>query len=370
MGDRQMRAVSRAAADFRRGWPVRLLAAQRRWLVAPVETLDPGLIEPLSDRFDTAPKLLISAESGRFLDVEVGRARYLGLAGKGVSVLAESLRGMVQGSAADLDVIFDPEEAAAVELAKLAELLPAAWSFELRGGDFGEDLDLSQVSGAWIESYRSRTDRSIRLEASASVPLDDANACRIAAFRALENGDTHYALIIGEPRPGDPVLCRVHSECFTGDMLGSLRCDCGGQLKWAIRRMGEEGAGILLYLAHEGRGIGLLNKIRAYAFQDQGDDTIDANRKLGYAEDERRYVDAARMLDHLGFNRVRLLTNNPDKVRALEAQAIEVVERIPHALAANAYNRRYLSTKATRGGHDFATIVESLEDVVDEPQDH
>jgi GTP cyclohydrolase II len=143
----------------------------------------------------------------------------------------------------------------------------------------------------------------------------------------------------------------VHSECFTGDLLGSLRCDCGPQLRGAIARMGQDGAGVLLYLAQEGRGIGLVNKLRAYTLQDQGLDTLDANRALGYGADERGFLVAATMLRQLGIPRIRLLTNNPDKVAGLAACGIEVAGREPHRFAANGINDHYLETKAARFGH-------------------
>lgn len=161
------------------------------------------------------------------------------------------------------------------------------------------------------------------------------------------------AIVIGEPDPADCVLVRVHSECFTGDLLGSLRCDCGDQLRGAIREIGEAGAGILLYLAQEGRGIGLINKLRAYTLQDAGLDTVDANLHLGYGPDERIYTPAAQILRELGVERVRLMTNNPDKVKALSSAGVEVVERVPHVFGSNEHNQAYLNTKATRSGHLF-----------------
>ena len=157
--------------------------------------------------------------------------------------------------------------------------------------------------------------------------------------------------MIGTPAPDEPVLTRVHSECFTGDLLGSLRCDCGDQLRGAVKAIAAAGSGIILYMAHEGRGIGLVNKLRAYELQDQGHDTIDANVQLGFDADERYYLPAAEMLRQLGFERVRLLTNNPAKVAALEGYGIEVTERVPHSFPSNRHNETYLSTKQQRAGH-------------------
>jgi GTP cyclohydrolase II len=173
---------------------------------------------------------------------------------------------------------------------------------------------------------------------------------QIAVFRASDDGQEHVALVVGS-FAGKPPLVRLHSECLTGDVFGSLKCDCGPQLREALRIIRDEGGGVLLYLRQEGRGIGLANKIRAYALQDRGLDTVDANRRLGFADDERDYGHAAAILHGLGINRVRLLTNNPDKVAGLEAAGVEVAERVPHQMPANPHNAEYLATKRKRSGH-------------------
>jgi GTP cyclohydrolase II len=159
------------------------------------------------------------------------------------------------------------------------------------------------------------------------------------------------AILIGSPDPATPVLVRLHSECFTGDLLASLRCDCGDQLRGAIAAIAQAGGGVLLYLAQEGRGIGLINKLRAYQLQDAGFDTLDANEQLGFDFDERVYLPAAEMLRQLGFATIHLLTNNPEKVAALERYGVSVAERVPHVFPSNGHNERYLRTKATRSGH-------------------
>jgi GTP cyclohydrolase II len=185
--------------------------------------------------------------------------------------------------------------------------------------------------------------------ATARVPLAAAENSRIIAFRPADGGPEHLAIVIGDPIP--PVLVRLHSECFTGDLLGSLKCDCGEQLRGAIEAIARAGAGVLLYLAQEGRGIGLINKLRAYALQDQGFDTVEANRRLGFDDDERLFLPAAEMLRQLAIAQVRLMTNNPDKVVAMARFGIEIVERVPHAFPANTHNEGYLSIKATKSGH-------------------
>jgi GTP cyclohydrolase II len=190
----------------------------------------------------------------------------------------------------------------------------------------------------------------VGLVARARLPLDGMPETQIAAFRAADDGQEHVALIVGA-FGGKPPLVRLHSECLTGDVFGSLKCDCGPQLTEALRLIGTAGGGVLLYLRQEGRGIGLANKLRAYALQDRGLDTVDANARLGFADDERDYVNAAAMLRALGVDRVRLLTNNPAKAEALEGAGITVVERVPHAMPANPHNADYLATKRTRSGH-------------------
>lgn len=187
--------------------------------------------------------------------------------------------------------------------------------------------------------------------AECAVPLDGANDARLVAFRPPGGAAEHLALLVGRPEEVDAPLVRLHSQCFTGDVLGSLRCDCGPQLRTAIRRMSEEGAGVLLYMAQEGRGIGLVNKLRAYALQDLGLDTFDANLALGWGTDERMFAPAAAMLVALGITRVRLLTNNPDKIDQLAQNGIDVASRVSHAIAPNGVNDEYLETKARRFGH-------------------
>ena len=200
-------------------------------------------------------------------------------------------------------------------------------------------------------AYRRLSASTLKPVSEARVPLADAENVRIVSFRPADGGADQLAILVGEPERHLAPLARLHSECFTGDFLGSLRCDCGDQLRGAIRRMAHEGGGVLLYLAQEGRGIGLANKLRAYTLQDGGLDTVDANHHLGFANDERDYWAAAAMLRQLGIVRVRLLTNNPAKIAQLERYGIEVAGRVPHIFAANVHNRGYLLTKAVRSGH-------------------
>jgi GTP cyclohydrolase II len=242
---------------------------------------------------------------------------------------------------------------AAVALAKLAALLPAALVVRLgtfEAALFARRRDLAAIDAKTVFS-RNNSAAGLERVAEAPVPLAEVETARLIAFRPRDGGAEHLAILIGAPDPAAPVLVRLHSQCFTGDLLASLRCDCGDQLRGAIAAIARAGDGVLLYLAQEGRGIGLVNKLRAYQLQDAGFDTLDANEQLGFDADERAYLPAAEMLRQLGFGTVRLLTNNPDKVAALERYGIRVAERVPHIFPPNGHNERYLRTKATRSGH-------------------
>ena len=243
--------------------------------------------------------------------------------------------------------------AAAVTLCRLARLLPAVVAVPLENDAEAAQDSLLRVAAADIESYE--TDGAIGLVAvtDAHVPLDGAADARITAFRPADGGIEHLAIVIGDPSRSVPVLVRLHSACLTGDLLASLRCDCGQQLRGAVELIAASGGGVILYLAQEGRGIGLINKLRAYQLQDQGFDTIEANERLGFEADERVFLPAAEMLRRLGFLQVRLLTNNPAKMAALARHGIDVVERVPHTFPATDYNAPYLATKAKRAGHLF-----------------
>jgi len=243
---------------------------------------------------------------------------------------------------------------AAVELAKLARLLPAvvfAPVDEATAANLVATEEVIELAAASVLAYQATAAGTLRRVAEARVPLADAEDARIVAFRPADGGIEHLAILVGDPSPDEPVLARLHSECFTGDLLGSLRCDCGDQLRGAIGEIARGGGGVLLYLAQEGRGIGLVNKLRAYQLQDAGYDTVDANEQLGFDADERVYLPAAEMLRQLRFLRIRLLTNNPEKVAALQRCGIAVVERVPHVIPANGHNEFYLRTKKTRSGH-------------------
>ncbi|EQB00084.1 GTP cyclohydrolase II [Sphingobium wenxiniae] len=232
---------------------------------------------------------------------------------------------------------------AALRLARLAGILPAFFVT-------GEGACEGEASAQDIAAYDDAAHLAIATRAR--LPVSAAENAEIVAFRSPDEPREHVALVVGRRNAAPPVV-RLHSECLTGDVLGSLKCDCGPQLHQALHQIADAQWGVLLYLRQEGRGIGLVNKLRAYALQDQGFDTVDANVRLGFAVDARDFSVAARMLDLLGIGAVRLLTNNPGKVAGLEAAGIEVVERLPIILPANPHNERYLATKRDRTGHQL-----------------
>jgi GTP cyclohydrolase II len=245
----------------------------------------------------------------------------------------------------------------ATRLLRNAKLLPAALLARLPFRDisaqdrFAQEHNLLVLEARDLDAYHHQAGAMMRIAARARVPLAVAEDAEVVMFRAEIGGEDHFAVLIGKGADLEAPLVRLHSQCITGDVLGSLKCDCGDQLQAAMRLMAENGGGVLVYLAQEGRDIGLLNKMRAYALQDNGLDTVDANHALGFDTDERVFLPAARILEALGIKNLRLITNNPDKISQLEQCGIKVEERVPLPLASNPHNADYLSTKIHRTGH-------------------
>ena len=343
--------VRRGIAALRAGRPVRIEGDQRITVVA-VETATPELLE-IMDPDQKAP-LLISGQRAMALALANERdaadpvqpvlvARSDWLNAETALALADPGHDLERGPVGPLHPIplgCAQSATAALALARAAGLLPALW---IVPADAAVSVPAEEIA---------REDRKpdVEIVARARLPLDKLPATQIVAFRASDDGQEHVALLIGAPG-GKPPIVRLHSECLTGDVFGSLKCDCGPQLKEALKIIGQSGGGVLLYLRQEGRGIGLANKLRAYALQDRGLDTVDANRRLGFADDERDYSHASAMLRALGIDQVRLLTNNPNKVAGLEAAGIKVVDRVAHHMPANPHNADYLATKRKKSGH-------------------
>ncbi len=341
--------LRRALAALRAGRLVRIEAGGPLTILS-VETATPELLD-LVDPEAAAP-LLISGERAAALSLANLRdaadpaqpvmiERVPWLDPQAALLLADAGQDFDRPPIGPLEPlpVRDAEAAqAALTLARSAGLLPALWIIP----DDGAAIVLAAADIA--------TRADVELIAHARLPLDDLPETQIVAFRGSDDGQEHVALIVGA-FGGRPPLTRLHSECLTGDVFGSLKCDCGPQLKEALCLIGAEGGGVLLYLRQEGRGIGLANKLRAYALQDRGLDTVDANQRLGFADDPRDYAHAAAMLRALGIDRVRLLTNNPAKVGGLSAAGIQVVERVPHHMPTNPYNADYVATKRKKSGH-------------------
>jgi GTP cyclohydrolase II len=240
--------------------------------------------------------------------------------------------------------------AAAIQLVKLSQGLPAVLVADFARSAMAASADIVTVEADAIARFRDEIIHSLKIANKASVPLTSGQRACFYVFRDAMGG-SQVAVVVGAPDFSEPVLVRLHSACLTGDVFGSRRCDCGDQLKLALKQLEERGGGIVLYLAQEGRGLGLANKMRTYRMQDEGLDTVDANTTLGFDDDERDYGMAARMLQMLNCNRVVLLTNNPAKLDGLAKSGIEIVGRIPLEAPINSDNHRYLAAKVARAGH-------------------
>ena len=345
------RSVARAIDALRRGWPV---AIDGVITVLAIESADANRLAAFEA--DTPANLLISASRAVTLKltnqraaavesgpVMIARTTWLDLpAAMALADPATDLSHPFQGPFGAIEVTHPAAAQAALDLARHAGLLPAFFIDERaqNGVDAVASIDVTK----WDAPER------LAIAARARLPIASHEQCEIVAFRSPEQAGEHVALIIGQPN-GTAPLVRLHSECLTGDIFGSLKCDCGPQLEAALALMAEAGWGVLLYLRQEGRGIGLINKLRAYELQDQGFDTVDANLRLGFPVEARDFGIAARMLMLVGQSRIRLLTNNPNKVTKLEVAGIIVEERVPHQLPPNPHNINYLATKRDRTGH-------------------
>lgn len=338
--------AAKAIDALRRGWTISVSGAQ--------QTIGLRAIETAGDT-DAATAILMSASRAATLKlanqfaaadtaqpVMIKRPADMNLAlALAIADPAMDMRYPMKGPFAAMPLPDAAAAQAAMELAREAGLLPAFLVVE------SADADVA-VSPADVAAFQDAG--QLRIAARARLPVAASSDAELVAYRSTADAADHVALVIGT-RDSSPPIVRLHSECLTGDVLGSLKCDCGPQLHEALHQIADAGWGILLYLRQEGRGIGLVNKLRAYALQDQGFDTVDANIRLGFAVDARDFAVAAQMLRLLSVDAVRLLTNNPQKVAGLEAEGIKVAERLPLKIAANPHNAHYLETKRDRTGH-------------------
>ena len=352
----------RGLAEVRARRPVLVTANSETVLALPVDGIDSSRLTAFKNICSPhRPKLILSARRARWLGFQTSVPMAFTV---GTSV--KQLLELVVDS--EVDHAPDAEPAglaavAAIQLAKLAQSLPAVLaSRAYRAGTAIFDPPLVTIEASAVQRCRKDIVHSLKVVGEANIPLSIGTQTRFVAFcDAL--GEDSVAIIVGDPDLTKPVRVRLHSACLTGDVFGSRRCDCGDQLKLSLARLGETGGGIILYLAQEGRGLGLGNKLRTYQLQEEGLDTVDANAALGFDDDERDYGVAARMLEILRIQRIVLLTNNPAKLDGLARSGIEITGCLPVEAPINSDNARYLAAKAARAGHQLSHLIDSLAEV-------
>ncbi len=338
--------VERAASDIRRGVPVLLTQGKEKQLVWSAETVDVSTIR-------SGASLVLTAQRAKALGISAAskQGTVLLLDKKSIALLPKLI-----ATQQDMPAVPEAKKLktqkpdafalAALELMKIAEIAPAALMQKASAA-----ADALSVNTSELAAYEKSQAQHLKPVVEAPLTLRHAHQAKIVGFRAAGSGREHYAIVVGSPKKSGAPLARIHSSCYTGDLLASLKCDCRDQLQEAIHFMAENGGGVVLYLMQEGRGIGLINKLRAYHLQAKGMDTVEANEALGFEDDERPFFAASQMLKSLGFKSVRLMTNNPRKVKGLEACGIKVAERVDHVITPHEHNHEYLKTKFSRLGH-------------------
>jgi GTP cyclohydrolase II len=360
-GNEEHLSVSRTLSELQGRRPIRINAPGEVLFALPVEGLDDQrLREFVALCGPNAPKLIVTRQRARAIGLEastpmalplsreVRTSDILALAADAESRGRFSLKAEAAGRGAR----------AAIRLVKLGRSLPAVLAANM--ANIHSDLmrSIVAVEADAVERFAASAANALPVASEASIPLASGTAARFVVFRDALGVD-QVAIIIGKPNFAEPIPVRLHSACLTGDVFGSRRCDCGDQLQLALTHLESLGGGVVLYLAQEGRGIGLANKMRAYRLQDAGLDTRDANTMLGFEDDERDYGVAAMMLRTLNCTRIVLLTNNPAKLDGLAKAGIEIAARVPLEAPINSHNQRYLTTKAVRSGHKFVTLKAS-----------
>lgn len=355
-------SVSRGIAEFNGGRPVFVRTRDETLLVLPVE----GLTSVRQNAFAQMcapgiPRLVVTTQRAAALGLFTQRPMALQI-GEGND--AGRILAFVTDATCEEILHAEPAghaAAAALDIAKMSQGLPAVLAAVVPDAVVAACPQVVIVDAEAVARFADETVQALRIASEAAVPLISGTIARFIVFRDALGG-CQTAIIVGTPDLAKPVPVRLHSACLTGDVFGSRRCDCGDQLRLALAQLDELGGGIILYLAQEGRGVGLANKMRTYQLQDQGLDTVDANTTLGFNDDERDYRVAARMLEMLGCTRIVLLTNNPAKVEGLAKGGIDIVSRLPLEAPINAENRRYLVAKAERAGHHLDHLMASVVD--------
>jgi GTP cyclohydrolase II len=344
--------LARARVDLRMGLPVVLVEEGQAALAIAAESLSQDRLTEMQALGEITLALTARrAETlkARAYDGDTARIRLPAAADLGwIQALADpadDLKAPMKGPLVSAREGSATLHRLAIALVKSALLVPLD-----SGAQFAASHGLTLLPQAAAEPLMSQSS-PLHAVAAARLPMQAAEAGRLHVFRPEDGAEEHYAIEVGRPDRHQPVLARLHSACFTGDVLGSLKCDCGPQLNAALAQMGATGSGVLLYLNQEGRGIGLANKMRAYSLQDQGFDTVEANHRLGFEDDERDFRLGSAILKELGFSQVRLLTNNPNKIAMMEKTGIKVTERVALKVGKNAFNAQYLATKAAKSGH-------------------
>lgn len=358
-GSRENLDVSRAVSELQARWPVRVNGSDEGLIALPIEGLDDRRLSEFAVLCGpNAPKLIVTQQRARVLGIETSTPMALSLPravdASGIFELAAGSKSRFAGGAQAASYAGQ----AAIRLVKLARGVPAILTAPAPTlvGEAVQSISVTDADAV----YRFGVDTTGTLvqASEACIPLASGALARFVVFRDVLGVD-QVAIIVGKPHLSNPVPVRLHSACLTGDVFGSRRCDCGDQLQLAIARLEALGGGVILYLAQEGRGIGLANKMRAYQLQDGGLDTRDANTTLGFEDDERNYATAALMLRALDYTRIVLLTNNPAKLDGLAKAGIEVTARVPLEAPITPHNKRYLITKAMRSGHKLVTLKAS-----------
>lgn len=361
-GSRRYTTVSRGLGEFQGRRPVFITATGETMLALPVEGLDrPRLAEFMALCGPVEPQLIITERRALILGLEASTPMALSLP---AGADANAILALVTDAAVDRKPAArpaSPAAIAAIQLAKLSQSLPAVLAANLVDHAIACEESIVRVEADAVARFADHATRHLIVASEASVPLNSGTPTRFVVFRDAIGG-SQVAMIVGKPDFTKPIPVRLHSACLTGDVFGSRRCDCGDQLRLALARIEDLGGGVILYLAQEGRGLGLANKMRTYQLQDEGLDTFDANTTLGFDDDERDYGIAAHMLRILNCSRIVLLTNNPAKLDGLTKAGIEIASRMPLDAPINADNRRYMTAKAARVGHQFDHLATELAD--------